>query len=84
MGIVLGAGCVVEAGSIIKSGYTTTGLTNLHGYKLKWPKNLLFFIPGVLYFSARVSVLGEVIYSLRALPIDCYKTVEWVELLPHL
>ena len=84
MGIVLGIRCAIEAGSIIKSGYTTTGLTNLDGYKLKWPTNLLFFIPGVLYFSARIGVLWEVVFSLRALPTDCFKNVEWIELLPHL
>ena len=53
MGVVLGAGCVVEAGSIVAEGFTTSGLTTLNGYKLRWPTNLLFFIPGAMYISAR-------------------------------
>ena len=84
MGVVLGLGCFAEAGSIIWNGYTTTGLTNLNGYKLKWPWNILFFIPGFLYVSARIIVLVEVVLSLRALPAGCYQVVNWLQLVPHI
>ena len=83
MGIVLGVGCSAEAGSIIKDRYTTTGLTNLNGYKLKWPTNLLFFIPGALYFSARLIVIVEVLISLRLLPSGCFQNVQWMNIFPH-
>lgn len=84
MGIILGTGCTIEAISIIRDGYTTTGLTTLNGYKLKWPTNLLFFIPGALYFLARIIVITEIILGLRLLPCDCFKTVNWLEIVPHL
>ena len=83
MGIVLGIGCSVEAGSIIMDNYTTTGLTNLNGYKLKWPMNLLFFVPGALYFSARLLVITEIVISLRLLPSGCFHNVQWMDLFPH-
>lgn len=84
MGIILGTGCLVEALSIIKDGYTTSGLTNLDGYKLRWPTNILFFLPGALYVSARLIVIIEVIISLRQLPNGCFEVVRWSELFPHL
>ena len=83
IGVVLGVGCFVETGSIIFDGYTTIGLTNLGGYKLKWPMNLLFKIPGILYMSARLIVIIEIIISLRLLPAGCSEVVQWSELLPH-
>jgi hypothetical protein len=82
-GIVLGLGCAIEAASIIWHNYTTTGLTNLNGYKLRWPTNLMFFIPGFLYVSARMVVIVEVGLSFRALPQGCFATVQWTKLLPH-
>lgn len=84
MVVVLGIGCFDEAGSIILEGYTTTGLTNLVRYKLRWPTNLLFLIPGFLYMSSRLIVIIEVIISLRLLPAGCFEVVQWSELLPHL
>jgi hypothetical protein len=84
MCIVLSAGCTVEAVSIIWDGYTTSGLTTLNGYKLKWPTNLLFFIPGVLYMAARMIVIVEITMSLRLLPAGCFENVRWTEFLPHL
>lgn len=84
MCVVLAIGCTVEAVSIIWDGYTTSGLTTLNGYKLKWPTNLLFFIPGFLYMSARIIVIGEIILTLRLLPSGCFENVRWTELLPHL
>ena len=83
MGIVLGIGCFAEAGSIIKDKYMTTGLTNLNGYKLKWPTNLLFFIPGALYFSSRFIVIVEILISLRLLPSGCFQNVQWMNIFPH-
>ena len=83
MGIVLGIGCLAEAVSIVLDGYTTSSLTNLGGYKLRWPSNLLFFIPGFLYFSARLVVIVEVVISLRRLPHGCFEVVQWSQLLPH-
>ena len=83
-GIVLGVGCSVEAAAIILNNYTTTGLTNLNGYKLRWPTNLMFFIPGILYISAQLIVISEVVLSLRALPKGCFESVDWIGLLPHI
>lgn len=83
MSIVLAGGCFLETGSIIASGYTKTGLTNLNGYKLRWPQNLLFIVPGFMYTSARLVVIVEIIVSLRLLPPGCFKNVQWTELLPH-
>ncbi|KAJ9636835.1 hypothetical protein H2199_007829 [Coniosporium tulheliwenetii] len=84
MGIVLGLGCAIEAAAIIWGNYTTTGLSNLNGYKLRWPTNLLFFIPGVMYFGSRMVVIVEVVVSLRALPAGCFENVEWTSSLPHI
>ena len=83
MGIILGIGCFAEAISIVADGYTTSALTNLGGYKLRWPSNLLFFIPGFLYMSARLIVIVEIVISLRRLPPGCFEVVQWSQLLPH-
>ena len=83
MAVVLGLGCLVETVSIVADGYTTSGLTNLGGYKLKWPTNILFFLPGFLYVSARVIVLVEVVASMRLLPAGCFEVVRWSGMLPH-
>lgn len=83
MSIVLGTYCMVEAASIMAEGYTTTGLTTLNRYKLRWPTNLLFFIPGFLYMCARIIVIIEIALSLRRLPAGCFETVQWTQLLPH-
>ena len=83
MGIVLGVGCFVETASIVLNNYTATGLTNLGGYKLRWPTNLLFWVPAFLYMSARLIVTVEIVISLRRLPAGCFEVVQWSELLPH-
>ncbi len=83
MSVVLGTYCVTEAVSIVAQGYTTSGLTTLNGYKLRWPTNLLFFVPGFLYMCARITVIVEVIISLRLLRSGCFETVQWTQLLPH-
>ena len=82
--VILGVYCVIEAASIVIEGYTTTGLTTLGGYKLRWPTNILFFVPGFLYMCARMIVIIEVVISLRLLPPGCFQTVQWTELFPHL
>ena len=83
MTILLGTYCATEAASIIAEGYTTTGLTTLKGYKLRWPTNTLFFVPGFLYMCARMIVLVEIVISLRLLPVGCFETVQWTQLIPH-
>ena len=84
MTIILGAYCVTEAVSIVAEGYTTTGLTTLGGYKLRWPTNILFLVPGCLYMCARIAVIIEILINLRRLPAGCFDTVRWTELFPHL
>ena len=84
MVIVLGVGCTIEAGSIVAEGFTASGLTTLKRYKLRWPTNLLFFIPGALYMSARLIVIIEIIISLRLLPSGSFEVVQWSDFLPHL
>ena len=83
MTIVLGTYCVTEAVSIVAQGYTTSGLTTLKSYKLRWPSNLLFFVPAFLYFCARIIVIVEIVISLRLLRAGCFETVQWAQLLPH-
>ena len=83
MGIILGIGCFAEATSIVADGYTTSALTNLGGYKLRWPSNILFFVPGFLYMSARLIVIVEIVISLRLLPSGCFQVVQWSQVLPH-
>ena len=82
-GVILGAGCFIEAASIVADNYTTSALTNLNGYKLRWPTNLLVFVPGALYFAARIVVIVEVIISLRALPSGCFENVQWTDIILH-
>ncbi len=83
-GIVLGGGCACEAAAIIASNYTLAGLETFNKYKLRWPYSLMFFIPGALYFCARMIVIVEVLISLRALPTGCFDTVNWLNFLPHI
>ena len=82
-GLVLAGGCTIEAASIICNGYTTTGLTNLGSYKLRWPSNLMFFIPGALYVAGRLIIMVEICISLRALPAGCLETPQWPSVFPH-
>ena len=84
MTIVLGVYCVTEAVSIVAEDYTTSGLTTLGEYKLRWPTNILFLVPGFLYMCARLIVIIEILISLRLLPVGCFQTVQWTELFPHL
>ena len=83
-GIVLGIGCALEAGAIVASKFTVAGLHTFHDYKLRWPYALLFFIPGLLYFCARLIVIVEVIITLRSLPQGCFATVDWTGFIPHI
>ena len=36
------------------------------------------------YLAARLSIIGLAFSSLRAMPSDTFKTVNWVAVLPHL
>lgn len=83
MGCTLGIGCLTEAVSIIADGYMISWLTNLGGYKLRWPCNLLFVISEFLYMAARLIVIVEIVISLRFLPSGCFKVVQWSHVLPH-
>ncbi|MCJ1276279.1 hypothetical protein MMC21_004084 [Puttea exsequens] len=84
MGVILGTGCLAEATSIVVDGHSTTGLTTFNGYKLRWPTNLLFFVPGFLYMFSRMIVIVEIVISLRLLPAGCFEVVQWSQLLPHI
>ena len=83
MSVLLGTYCAIEAASIVAEGYTTTGLTSMNSYKLRWPTNLLFLVSGSLYMCGRVIVLIEIAISLRLLPAGCFETVQWTQLIPH-
>jgi len=50
---LLGTVCSLEVANIVASNYTRSGLHTFNDYKLKWPTNLLFLIPGALYFVGR-------------------------------
>jgi hypothetical protein len=83
MSIILGTYCATEVASIIAQGYTTSGLTTLNGYKLRWPTNILFLVPGSLYMCARLIVIVEIVISMRLLPAGCFETLQWTQLIPH-
>ena len=82
-GVVLGVGCALEAAAIVASNYTIAGLHTYRDYKLRRPWNLFFFIPGAMYFGARIVVIVEVIIGLRALSPGCFDTVQWTSIFPH-
>lgn len=67
-----------------KAGYGKTSLELLDGYKQKWPLSLLFHVPATLYFSTRICLLMEALFSLRSLPAGAFVTVQWSEMLPHI
>ena len=83
-GMVLGIGCALEAGAIIASNFSVPGLHTFRDYKLRWPYNVLFFVPGLLYFAARAIIIIEVMISLRRLDAGCFDTVQWTQVLPHI
>ena len=83
-GAVLGIGCSLEALAIVASKYTLSGMRTFNDYKIRWPWCLLFYGAGMLYVVARVIVIIEVVISLRALPVTCFETVQWTNLLPHI
>ena len=84
MTLILGIYSAIETVGIIKDGYTTSSLTNLGSYKLRWPRNILFFAPATLYTLTRAIVIVETVISLRLLPPGCFDVVQWSELFPHL
>ena len=51
--------------------------------KIVWPKSLLFVVPAVLYFIARLGLLVSVSISMRSLPPDAFATVQWTSFVPH-
>ena len=81
--IVLGVGCVLEAGAIIASRYTLSGMNTFNNYKTQWPWCALFHGAGLLYVIARLVVVVEVMISLRALPESAFVNVQWTAWFPH-
>ena len=55
----------------------------IEGYKLKWPANLIFFVPAAAYFFARMVLIVVAIMSLRALPAESYVNLQWSTFIPH-
>ena len=59
-------------------------LRYVEGYKVQWPWNLFFFIPGTVYFFARLILVALAFSSLRSLPDGCFLNVKWSNFVPHL
>ncbi len=59
-------------------------LRYIEGYKVLWPWNLVFFVPGTLYFFARMLLVALAFSSLRSLPHGSYINVEWSNFVPHM
>lgn len=56
----------------------------IEGYKLTWPRGILFFwCPFFTYLAARCLIIGLAVTSLRDLPEGCYWTVPWSNFVPH-
>lgn len=81
---VLSAWGFVEVGRMIKVKFTESLMGAFGSYKTNWPGVLLFYIPGSLYFIARMIMIGEVIASFRALPSGCYTEIDWSNWIPHI
>lgn len=54
------------------------------GYIIKWPANLMFFVPAAAYFVARIALVAVALASLRALPRESYVELQWSTFIPHL
>jgi hypothetical protein len=67
-----------------KEKCTNLGLDTLGGYKRRWPACLWFIVPATLYGLSSIGLIAESIWSLRALPEDAFKTVQWTDYFPHL
>ncbi|KAL9026356.1 MAG: hypothetical protein Q9196_004965 [Gyalolechia fulgens] len=48
----------------------------IDGYKLHWPANLAFFVPGATYFVARLALIAVAFSSLRSLPAESYVNLQ--------
>ena len=48
-----------------------------------WLKSLLYWFATLLYFLARMYLLVEVFFGMRALEPAIYLTVEWTQYIPH-
>ena len=84
MTIVLGSYGIIEVVGAVRDGFSTSGLSSINGYKLKWPHKLLFLVPGAIYFTSRICIIGEIIVSLRSLPSGCFVDTNWSNIIPHL
>lgn len=67
-----------------REGYSKLGLDTGGGYKLRFPACLWFFIPGGMYFAARLLLTGAVFAGMRALPRGAFVDVQWTTFLPHI
>lgn len=55
----------------------------IEGYKLRWPANLVFFVPATTYLLARMAIIVVAIASLRSLPADSYLNLQWTTFIPR-
>ncbi|KAK5948824.1 hypothetical protein OHC33_010075 [Knufia fluminis] len=67
-----------------RENYSKLGLDTAGGYKLRFPAGLWFFIPGSMYFMARLLLIGAVFAGMRALPRGAFQEVQWTTFLPHI
>lgn len=81
---LLGAYGIVEVIICWREGYQNLGMETAGRYKMRWPHCLLFHIPGVLYFAARLVIIAESFVGLRALPARAYDQIQWTLFIPHL
>ena len=56
----------------------------IEGYKLRWPINLVFFVPATTYFLARMALIAVAIAALRSLPPESYLDLQWTTFIPHI
>lgn len=64
-------------------GSKQSALARLGCDKFKFPMALLFWIPVLIAFVARICLIGETLASLRAMPADVYHNVAWTNFIPY-
>lgn len=64
-------------------GSTKPVVARMNSYKLRFPAALLFWVPVLIAFTARMCIMGETFASLRAMPADVYQDIEWTNFIPH-
>ena len=64
--------------------YSKLGMETAGAYKMRWPDCLWFLIPAWMYSIARFAVTAQVFLSMRGLPTEAYRQVEWTLLFPHI